>query len=254
MGGTRDRERPLVDASAGVEGGSPAAAAAPHIGELNERSLHRALKLRYATAGALLEQRVAGFVADVMIGQRIVEIHTGAFSGLRRKLPRLLASHPVTLVYPIAQDRYIVKLPADSSAERSRRKSPRHDSVFFVFNALTSIPKLLQHPNLTLEVVMTVEEVVRMPGRTRRRRNGWVSVDRRLVEVAKTYRIGHMGDLFALLDAQLPSQFTTRHLADAMRSSRRLGQQAAYCFRQAGLTEVCEKAGNALVYQRVAAA
>lgn len=224
--------------------------AAPGIGELNERSLHRALKERYAERGAVFEQPVDGFVADVMIGERIVEIHTGAFTGLRKKLPRLLARHPVTLVYPIARDRYIVKLPAAPDAESSRRKSPRHDSVFFVFSALASIPKLLQHPNLTLEVVMTIEEVVRAPGATRRRRNGWVSVDRRLLEVAETHRFNGMDDLFARVDGQLPSRFTTLHLAEAMRSSRRLGQQAAFCFREAGLIEVCDKAGNALVYQR----
>lgn len=225
-------------------------AAGPGIGELNERSLHRALKERYAERGAVFEQPVEGFVADVMIGERIVEIHTGSFTGLRKKLTRLLPKHPVTLVYPIAQDRYIVKLPTTPDAAGSRRKSPKHDSLFFVFSALTSIPRLLQHPNLTLEVVMTIEEVVRVPGATRRRRNGWVSVDRRLLEVAETHRIEGMGDLFAHLDERLPPRFTTLHLAEAMRSSRRLGQQAAFCFREAGLVEVCAKAGNALVYRR----
>ena len=36
------------------------------IGELNERSLHRALKVRYAASGSVTEQAVDGFVADVM--------------------------------------------------------------------------------------------------------------------------------------------------------------------------------------------
>lgn len=237
-----------VAKEAGLAAGS--AEAAPGIGELNERSLHRALKERYAERGAAFEQPVEGFVADLMIGERIVEIHTGGFTGLRKKLSRLLPRHPVTLVYPIARDRYIVKLPTAPDGAGSRRKSPRHDSVFFVFSALTSIPKLLQHPNLTLEVVMTIEEVVRVPGATRRRRNGWVSVDRRLLEVAETHRIEGMGDLFARVDGQLPPRFTTLHLAEAMRSSRRLGQQAAFCFREAGIAEVCGKAGNALVYRR----
>ena len=49
------------------------------IGELNERSLHRALKARYATPGSVTEQAVDGFVADVLIGDRIVEVHTGSF-------------------------------------------------------------------------------------------------------------------------------------------------------------------------------
>ena len=86
------------------------------IGELNERSLHRALKERYAARGGAVETVVGGYVADVLLGDRIVEIQTGSFSSLKRKLPRLLAKHPVTLVHPIARDRFIVRMdhpPAD---------------------------------------------------------------------------------------------------------------------------------------------
>ena len=230
-----------------------APATTPGIGELNERSLHRALKERYAAAGGKTEQAIDGFVADVLIGERIVEVHTGSFSPLRRKLPRLLERFPVTLVYPIAMDRYIVRVPEDPRAPTTRRKSPKHDTVFMVFSALVGIPALLQHPNLTLDIVMTVEEVVRATvSHGRRWRRDWISVDRRLLDVAHTHTIGEMADLFALLDADLPEQFTTAHLATAMKSSRRLGQQAAFCLREAGVAEICGKQGNALVYQRCA--
>lgn len=221
------------------------------IGELNERSLHRALKERYAVPGSSLEQAVDGYVADVVIGNRIVEVHTGVFSGIKKKLAHLLEGFAVTLVHPIALDRYIVKLPDAAGAPASRRKSPKHGSVFYVFGALASMPRLLAHPNLTLDIVLTVEEEIRVadPGR-RRRRRGWRSIDRRLVEVAETHRITVMADLFAMLDAHLPETFTTRDLAVAMNVPRRLGQQAAYCFREAGVAEVCAKDGNALVYRR----
>ena len=264
------------------------------IGELNERSLHRALKARYAVPGSVTEQAVDGFVADVMIGGRIVEIHTGPFSPLKKKLPRLLERFAVTLVYPVAQDRYIVTMPAGAdtpgvpsardvvntpvapnalnaldtptapdvpTAPIKRRKSPKHDSVFAVFDGLTSIPTLLDHPNLTIDVVMTVEEDVRVKdperrergsGRRGRRRRDWTRIDRRLVEVARTHRLTGMADLFALVDAALPEPFTTLDLAGAMRSPRRLGQQAAFCFREAGVSEVCGKTGNALLYRRTA--
>ena len=227
-------------------------ARATSIGELNERSLHRALKARYAIAGSATEQAIDGFIADVVIGDRIVEIYTGSFSPLRKKLPRLLERYPVTLVHPIAQDRYIVKVVTDSDVPATRRKSPKHGSVFQVFSALASIPALLAHPNLTLEIVMTVEEEVRAvnEGRSRRRR-GWVSLDRRLVDVVATHAIASMADLFAMLNAELPEQFTTNDIATAMRSSRRLGRQAAFCFREGGVSEICGKSGNALVYRRV---
>ena len=221
------------------------------IGELNERSLHRALKARYAVAGSATEQAIDGYVADVVTGDRIVEVHTGSFWPLKSKLPRLLERYPVTLVHPVARDRHLVKVASDPSVPATRRRSPRHGSVFQVFSALASIPTLLAHPDLTLEVVMTVEEEVRaVTDRRNRRRRGWVSLDRRLVDVVETYTIASMADLFAMLDADLPELFTTNDIATAMKSSRRLAQQAAFCFREGGVSEICGKNGNALVYRR----
>lgn len=219
------------------------------IGELNERSLHRALKALYAAPGSLSEQLIEGYVVDVLIGQRIVEIHTGSFSPLKRKLPRLLESHPVTLVHPIAKDRFIIKQGGEG--ESTRRKSPKHGSVFGIFSGLTSFPKLVAHPNFALEVVITVEEEVRIPNpRLNRRRGGWSAIDRRLVEVLETHRIESMGELFAMLDADLPEELTTADLASAMQAPRRLGQQAAFCLREAGVLAICGKTGNALRYRR----
>ena len=219
------------------------------IGELNERSLHRALKALYAVPGSLSEQLIEGYVVDVLIGRRIVEIHTSGFTQLKRKLPRLLANHPVTLVHPIARDRYLIKQGAQGAP--TRRKSPKHGSVFGIFSGLASIPTLLAHPNFALEVAITVEEEIRVPNpRLNRRRGGWTTIDRRLVEVLETHRIESMGSLFAMLDADLPEVFTSADLAAAMQAPRRLGQQAAFCLREAGVVEICGKTGNALRYRR----
>ena len=192
-----------------------------------------------------------GFVADVAFGDRLVEIHTGNFSPLKRKLPPLLAKFPVTLVYPIAKDRYIVRFEDDPDVRTTRRKSPKHGSVYQVFEPLASIPELLEHPNLTLDIALVVEDAVRVwSDRARRRRGGWITVDRRLVEVVQTLTVNGMRDLFAPLDAKLPERFTTRDLAAAMSATRRLGQQAAFCLRRGGVAEICGKEGNALVYRR----
>ena len=222
------------------------------IGELNERSLHRALKERYAVPGSETEQVIDGFVTDVVAGDRIVEIQTGSFGPLRNKLTHLLDTHLITLVHPIARDRYLVRVPDDPALPPTRRRSPKHGSVFGVFPALVSIPALLAHPNLTLEVVMTVEEEVRASsGRRGRWRRDFTRVDRRLVDVVETLAIASMADLFALVDARLPTTFTTTDIAAAMQSTRSLAQQAAYCFREGGVIEICGKDGNTLVYRRV---
>ncbi len=131
------------------------------------------------------------------------------------------------------------------------RQSPKHGTVFDVFPVLVSIPTLLAHPNFTLEIVMTVEDEVRTVAEGRAwRRHGWMRLDRQLVDVVATHRIASMADLFAMIDVDLPEQFTASDLATAMKSARRVGQQAAFCFRRGGVSEICGKRGNALVHRR----
>ena len=185
-------------------------------------------------------------------GGHIVEVHTSSFWPLRNKLQHLLNAYSVTLVHPVARDRYIVNMAVDKTMSATRRRSPRHGSVFDVFLSLVSIPELLAHPNLTLEVVLTVEEEIRAQSDRRSRwHRGWARVDRRLVDVVETHTIASMSDLFAMIDAELPELFTSNDIGVAMKSSRRLGQKAAYCFREGGVSKVCGKKGNTLVYRRV---
>lgn len=224
------------------------------IGTLNEGPLHEALKARYAIPGSATECEIDGFIADVVVNGRIIEIQTGKFSPLKRKLSKLLETRMVKLVHPIARNRYIVKASSDSGAVISRRKSPKHGKVHDVFSDLVSIPTLLDHPNMMLELVITEEEEIRVyDGKRGWRRGGWIIAERRLINVEETVAISSMNQLFGPIAKDLPVEFTTKDVAALLASRLRLGQQAVFCFRHAGLIEICGKMGNALVYRRSAA-
>ncbi|MHC4563962.1 MAG: hypothetical protein ACYS8X_14490, partial [Planctomycetota bacterium] len=60
--------------------------AAPHIGTLNEKPLHAALKDYYAEPKDRLEVEVDGFYVDLVRGDQLVEFQTAGFSAIRRKL------------------------------------------------------------------------------------------------------------------------------------------------------------------------
>src|SRR5690349_4931065 len=77
------------------------------IGELNEGSLHAALKARYAQPGDQLEVPLEGFVIDIKRADRLVEIQTGSFGAMGNKLDRLLDVHRMLLVHPIAVETYL---------------------------------------------------------------------------------------------------------------------------------------------------
>jgi hypothetical protein len=223
------------------------------IGILNESPLHQALKAHYSLVDSRQEVAVGSFVADVLhADERIFEIQTSGFSGLRRKLEMVLEQHRVVLVHPIAHVRYIVKLAEDPDQEATRRRSPKRGAVAHVVGELVSIPHLLDHPNFELEVVLIEEEEVRRfePGRSRRR-HGWRTVQRRLSAVLETHRFGSSRDLFGLLHEPLPEVFNTADLALSMGQPRWLAQKLAYCLREAGQIEICGKQGNALCYRYV---
>ncbi len=217
------------------------------IGTLRERPLHAALKRWCTEAGDCLEVPVDGFVIDLVRGDVLVEIQTRGFSAIKRKLLRLLAAHAVRLVYPIALETWIVKVDA-AGRMTSRRKSPRRGDVLELFSELVSFPELVAHPALTLEVLLIRQEEVRRVAR--RRRRGWMVVERRLIDVVERLRIETPEDLAVLLPIPLPATFTTAELAAALGRSRSLAQQMAYCLSRAGVVDRVGKRGNAIAYAR----
>lgn len=202
------------------------APAAPHIGTLNEGSLHAALKAHYAEPGDELEVPLHGFVIDIRRGDLLVEIQTAAFGAMGRKLDRLLDEYRMRLVHPIAVETYLQR------PGRKPRKSPRRRSIYHLFDELVSIPTLLDHPNLVLDVVLvSVTEVQRAARRSRRNRGGFRTTDRQLRHVREVRHLAGTGDVAALLPAGLPATFTTADIARVAGVSRDLAQRMAFCFR-----------------------
>jgi hypothetical protein len=221
------------------------------IGLLNEQPLHAALKRWYATPGDVLEAALDGYIVDLLRDSHIIEIQTGGFASIRRKMRTLSQHYRVTLVYPVAYERWIVKLPTTTCGQPVRRKSPRRQRLDQLFQELVSFPDLLRCLNFSIEIVrIQAEEVQRYDGRRERRRRGWVMVERRLLGVLERHVIATPSDLWSLISWELPEPFQTLHLARVLHRPRWFAQKVAYCLRESGASTVIGKAGNALVYSR----
>ncbi|MGB9375039.1 MAG: hypothetical protein WCA82_12870 [Jiangellales bacterium] len=224
--------------------------AQPHVGTLREKPLHAALKKYCAEPGDAFEVPVDGFVVDIVRGPLLIEIQTRGFSSMKRKLAALLDGHPIRIVHPVASTRRIVKVD-DDGVVVSRRTSPKHGTALDVFAELVSFPGLLEHPHLTLDVLLVEEEEVRRfsPGMAWRR-HGWVVDEHRLLEVRSRVLIETPDDLARLVPASVGDEFTTSDLALAIGRPRRLAQQMAFCLRTLGLVDPVGKRGNSVVYRR----
>lgn len=218
------------------------------IGQLQEKSLHAALKALYARPGDSLETPVQGYIIDIVREDMLIEIQTRNFAALKHKLIHLLQTHCVRLVHPIAQERWIVRVSADGEIV-SRRKSPRHGTLDLLFRELIRFPELIAHPNFSIEVVFTQEEEIwRDDGRGSWRRKRWSIADRRLLSVVEQFTFETLEDFRALLPESLPQPFTTADLAAARKCSRGLAQKMAFCLRQMSILDIVGKRGNALLY------
>jgi hypothetical protein len=222
------------------------------IGTLNEKPLHAALKAWYALPGDRLEVSVDGFIADIVRDDLLIEIQTRHLAAMKRKLHRLVDDHPLRLVYPIAAETWIVRLD-DDGAILGRRRSPRRGAVEHVFAELVSFPGLLAHPNFTLEVLLIREEELRRRDASGQRRNwrrkGWVTQERRLLEVLSSHVLASPADAAALLPAALPQPFTTRDLAAASGQPMWLCQKMAYCLREMGVLVIAGKRGRSTLFE-----
>ena len=156
----------------------------PHIGLLNEKPLCAALKAWYAQPGDRFEVPLDGFVIDIVRDNVLLEIQTRHFGAIKSKLATLVSSHQVRLIYPIALEKWIVQSSVNGDGFATRRKSPKRGRVEDLFRELVGIPRLLSHQNFSLEVLLTREEETRRFDRRRRwRAKGWVTEERRLLEV-----------------------------------------------------------------------
>jgi len=222
------------------------------IGLLRETSLHASLKQWIAQPGDQFEVKVDGYVIDIQRDEILIEIQTRNFAAMKRKLFALVEKHPVRLLYPIAQEKHIVRL-SKQGKEIGRRKSPKHGKVEMVFGELVSIPELMAHPNFSLEVILTQEEEIQQEGRGGSwRRKGWRIHDRRLVKVMDRVVLAEPSDFLQFLPPTLPQPFTNRDLANAGRYPLYLAQKMTYCLRRMGLVEAAGKRRRAVVYVRSA--
>lgn len=219
------------------------------IGTLKENSLHASLKERLAQPGDLFEAKVDGYTIDILRGELLIEIQTRNFSMIKRKLARLIDNHPIRLVYPIPTTKWIVRLGPDGLPV-SRRRSPRRGRLEHLFVELVRIPRLIAHPNFSLQVVFVQEEEIQVDdGNGSWRRGGRSIHDRLLVEVLDSVTFNQPEDFRSLLPAGLPEPFTVKELAAALKAPPRLGQRMAYCLREMGILVMAGKRGQAYLYR-----
>jgi hypothetical protein len=212
---------------------------------LREGPLHAAVKAALAEQGDRLEVPVGRFVIDLVRADgELVEVQTGGFGALAKKLDALLDEHRFRVVHPVAAERRIVRVDEHGEVV-SVRRSPKRQTAVAIFDELVAFPSLLTHPNFTLEVLLLREDHIRRPQPATARGRSRDPGERRMVALLDRVALRTSRDIIAALPEFPVEPFSTRELAARLRCSRRLAQRTLYCLRAIGIVEPAGKRGRA---------
>jgi hypothetical protein len=222
------------------------------IGTKHETGLHRDLKFSYAGQGGQTEADVAGYVADgINAAGEYIEIQTADFSSFKKKAKKLASQGKLRIVYPVILTKYIEVY--DSGGKRLyRRKSPRHGSIWDIFDELVYAPELPLTPNLAIELVLVdaAEKRVR-DGKGSWRRRGLSIHDRQLLAVHDRFRLKRRADYAQFVPFQKNEEFTSALLGNKAGINIALARKTLYVLTKIGIVEKNGKQRNAIVYRLV---
>jgi hypothetical protein len=220
------------------------------IGTEKESALHRALKFRYTGAGGTTESSLEGYVCDgIRDNGEIIEVQTGSFGPLRKKIPVLSTRGKVRVVHPVAVVKYI-ELSDETGKPLRRRKSPRRGTEWDLFYHLLHAPELPLVPGLVIELAMVdVLEKRTGDGRGSWRRRGASITGRELAAWHETIPLEKPADYLRFVPFGGDDEFTVKDLAVKAGINVPLAQKTLYVLLKMGVVERTGKKGNAFLYR-----
>ena len=208
-----------------------------------ESSLHKSLKEYYrCNDSGSIEQSVDGFIIDVLIDNCIIEIQTKGLAQQRRKLEHFLNDYRYKIVLPIPRDKYIITIDKEDSNKFSRRLSPKHGTPVDMFKEIVYLTKYISHPNMTIELLITKEEELRInDGKGSWRRKGVSIQDHKLLEIMDTMTFSKISDFCYFIPELFDDIFTTEDFQSYWKISSNLAQRMAYVLRKINLITMVGK-------------
>ena len=222
------------------------------IGTLGEKTVHAVLKNYYAPDERMHEIPIKGSVADIFTGDEIMEIQTANFNKLREKLDKFLPVCPVTIIYPIPREKWLIWIDEESGEMSARRKSPLKGSVYTAFKELIRIRSYLTEENLRLKLVLLdMEEYKLLNGWSRDKKKGASRFDRIPLGIVEEVELNCVQDYLQLIPYELEEPFTVKDFSRQVHIRIELGGMVLRVLRDLRLVEWVGKKGREYLYRVV---
>lgn len=219
------------------------------IGTLSEKTVHAILKNYYEPDEDRQEIPIENYVADIYADGEIIEIQTRQFDRMRGKLSAFLPLYPVTIVYPIPREKWIVWIDEESGELSKKRKSPMKGNPYTAFPELYKIKMFLKDPNLRLKLVlMDVEEYKLLNGWSKDKKRGASRHDRIPTELVEEVEINCLKDYMQFVPYELEEEFTSKEFAKAAHIHVSLAQIVLNILYHVGTVTRVGKRGSMYLY------
>lgn len=227
------------------------------INTYNETSLHNELKNRYAQrTNGKTEQKIGKYICDIETEKGdIIEIQTKNLAKLTGKIANLLQEkRKLCLVYPLVCINYIERYDEKGSL-LTRRKSPKKNTIYQLFDELMGIYPILLYKNFILEVLLIEQteirtvtpEPVQLENKSRRRLKPWIKSNKKLGLIIGKKQFSSKKQYLDLFPKNTPNIFCAKDL-----SKTEVGKQAhkmLWVLNKMGLIKRVENDSRTFYYQ-----
>ena len=242
------------------------------IGTYGEKLMHKTLKyflcpdescheVRIDKSGVALNERSAeskaesgrgGFIADIFRDGEIIEIQTGSFYPMKKKIEFYLekTNYRITVVHPLAAKKWVSWIDVESGAVSKRRISPKRCVASDVLPELFWLSSYLSNDRLSFKLLFLEAEEYRLL-------DGWGNGGKRgsnrykLVPLELIDELGFYAHDFAktLMPQGVKDEFSSK---DFSSHSKLKGRKLSYSLKllcECGAIERGEKIGRSYVYR-----
>lgn len=222
------------------------------IGTLSEKTVHAILKNYYEPDEDKQEIPIENYVADIYTEGEVIEIQTRQFNKMRDKLKTFLPLYPVTIVYPIPREKWLIWIDGESGELSKKRKSPAKGNPYVAFVELYRIKMFLKDPNLRVRLVLLdMEEYRLLNGWSHDKKKGSSRYDRIPTELVEEIEINCIQDYMQFVPIDIPEPFTTKDFAKAAHIPASLAQTVLNILYYVGTVTRVGKKGNLYLYEVV---
>ena len=222
------------------------------IGTLGERRLHAAVKRFLSPDVSAHEVRVGRYRADVLTAEgRIFEVQTRRMDRLVGKLRVFLDGYDVTVVYPVARNKYLSWVDPGTGSVTPPRLSPRHGTVQDALYELCYLTEFLGHPHFHVLVLLAdMQEYRTLSGYGPAKKRRAPRAERLPRGLVAMYALDTPADYARLIPDTLAEPFTTAEYVRAVGIPPAAGARAMRVVAETGAVRRAGKRGRAYLWAR----